>query len=394
MTSIYPNRKNGKIMSFKFKAYLGRDENGKQIFKCTTWSPERSMSEGKLTALAEKEATIWERDLLTALAEEKRSSSPEEITFKDFAESKWFPTELNNPERRNTTIDFRRNILRITVGYLGDFKLQEIDSTKIEEYLDYLKNTYKTKYDKPVSQQTMRHHYCTLNLIFDYALKLDYVSVNPLAKVKTPPLTKHKVDAFTKGEVLEFISAVENLPLMQQLVYSLLLTTGIRRGECFGLQWGDIDFQNRIIHIERNVTYTAHGGISVGLPKTNTGIREIPITNRVLLLLTNYKTDERQKYSLSDGSFLFHASESPMTPRDPNYITTHMRRFMKRIGLPNMSPHDLRHTCASILLQSGADIKSVQDILGHANASTTLNFYVRSNMDSMRTATDRAFELE
>ena len=142
MASIYPNRKNGKIVSFKFKAYLGRDENGKQIFKCTTWSPERSMSEGKLTALAEKEATIWERDLLTALAEEKRSSSPEEITFKAFAENKWFPTELNNPERRNTTIDFRRNILRITVGYLGDFKLQEIDSTKIEEYLDYLKNTY------------------------------------------------------------------------------------------------------------------------------------------------------------------------------------------------------------------------------------------------------------
>lgn len=64
---------------------------------------------------------------------------------------------------------------------------------------------------------------------------------------------------------------------------------------------------------------------------------------------------------------------------------------MKRIGLPDMSPHDLRHTCASLLLQSGADIKSVQDILGHSDASTTLNFYVRSDMDSMRGATKKAF---
>ena len=54
MASIYPNRKNGKIISFKFKAYLGRDENGKQVFKCTTWIPDKTMSEGKLTALAEK----------------------------------------------------------------------------------------------------------------------------------------------------------------------------------------------------------------------------------------------------------------------------------------------------------------------------------------------------
>ena len=63
-----------------------------------------------------------------------------------------------------------------------------------------------------------------------------------------------------------------------------------------------------------------------------------------------------------------------------------MKKFMKRIGLPDMSPHDLRHTCASLLLQSGADIKSVQDILGHSNASTTLNFYVHPIISHNKTA--------
>ena len=392
MASVYPNRKKGKIVSFKFKTYLGKDENGKQVFKCITWTPEKTMSESRLIALAEKEATVWEHNLLCAIEAEKRASSPEEITFRDFAEKKWFQTELSNPERRNSTIDFRRNILRILVNYLGELKLKDIDSAQIEGYLDYLKNTYKTQYNMPPSQQTIRHHYATLNLIFEYALKLNYVFVNPLRKVKTPKLNKHKVDALSKGEVRKFIKAIENLPPMQRLIYTLLLTTGIRRGECFGLQWGDIDFSNRVIRIERNVTYTAHKGISVGLPKTNTGIRVVPITNGVLLLLTDYKKREEWSNVLCDRAYLFHAEDSPLSPRDPGYITKHMKKFMKRIGLPDMSPHDLRHTCASILLQSGADIKSVQDILGHANASTTLNFYVRSDMDAMRGATEKAFD--
>ena len=394
MASIYPNRKNGKIVSFKFKAYLGRDENGKQISKCTTWIPEKTSTESKLTALAQKEATIWERDLLSALAAEKEAISPEKISFKDFVETKWFPAEVNNDGHRNSTIAFRRYLLLVIVDYLGDFPLKSIDSTKIEEYLNYLKNTYRTTQNKQLSQQTIKHHYGTLNLIFDYAVKLNYVSVNPLVKVKTPKLTKHKVDALSKGEVLVFIREVEKLPQKQRLMYTLLLTTGIRRGECFGLQWRDIDETNALIHIKRNVTYTAKCGIQVGLPKTELGRRVIPLTTKTLDLIKQYQQAEQAHGEISNNAFLFHSSKSFYKPQEPTYITKHMRRFMERSGLPAMSPHDLRHTCASLLLQSGADIKSVQDILGHADASTTLNFYVRSDMDAMRGATNKAFQFD
>ncbi len=185
MASIYPNRKDGKIISFKFKAFLGRDKNGKQIFKCTTWTPPKVMSESKLMVQAEKQSIL-------------------------------------------------------------------------------------------------------------------------------------------------------------------------------------------------------------GLPKTNTGIRDVPLIDSVIDLLTEYKREEN---TLSDTAFLFHADNSPYTPHNPTYLTKHMKKLMKKINLPDMSPHDLRHTCASLLLQSGADIKSVQDILGHADASTTLNFYVKSNMESMRSATQRAFKM-
>ena len=170
-------------------------------------------------------------------------------------------------------------------------------------------------------------------------------------------------------------------------MYTLLLTTGIRRGECFGLQWQDVDFINKSIHIERSVTYTSMSGIVIGLPKTDAGIREIPLTDGMINLLQEYKSKE----NAAATAFVFHSETSPFDPHHPDFATDHLKKFMKKIGLPDMSPHDLRHTCASLLLQSGADIKSVQDILGHADASTTLNFYVKSDMANMRTATANAF---
>ena len=91
---------------------------------------------------------------------------------------------------------------------------------------------------------------------------------------------------------------------------------------------------------------------------------------------------------------MFPADSSPYEPHNPSYITKHMKKFMKKIGLPDMSPHDLRHTCASLLLQSGADIKSVQDILGHADASTTLNYYAKSDINIMRASAQKAFDLQ
>ena len=295
-------------------------------------------------------------------------------------------------EHRNSTIVFRRYLLLVILDYLGDFNLTDINDRRVGGDLDYLKNTYKTKQNKHPSKQTIRYHYSTLNLIFKYALKMNYVVENPVQKVDSPRLAKHKVDALTIGEVQVFIKEVAKLPQQQRLMYELLLTTGIRRGECFGLQWGDIDFTNKTICIERNVTYTAQNGITVGLPKIATGIRKIPITERVLALLTNYKTREERLFTLTNETFLFHSDTSPLLPRDPTYITKHMKKFIKKIGLPDMSPHDLRHTCATILLESGADIKSVQDILGHADASTTLNYYVRSNIETMRNATEKAFD--
>ena len=390
MASVYPNRKNGTIVSFKFKACLGRNADGKQIFKCCTWIPEKQIPESKLLSLAEKEAAIWERKLIEEANTKQSSRTAQEMNFEEFVNSVWIPTQLTPQEHRPTTITFHKCMLKNIVPYFQSKPISQITAFDVEAFLVYLRGSQRN--GKSPAPKTVRHHYSTLNLIFKYALKMNYVVENPVQKVDSPCLVKHKVDALSSEEVREFIREITQLPQPQRLMYELLLTTGIRRGECFGLQWGDIDFVNKIISIERNVTYTTQSGITLGLPKTATGIRKIPITERVLSLLTDYKTSEGNRFLLTNDSFLFHSENSPLLPRDPTYLTKHMRKFMKKVGLPDMSPHDLRHTCATMLLESGADIKSVQDILGHADASTTLNYYIRSNIDAMRNATEKAFD--
>lgn len=387
MASIYPNRRDGKIVSFKFKWYGGRDKTGRQIVRCTTWIPDKGMSERKMLLQADREAAIWQRQMEEGKPAQEETPQFGRMTFGEFVDNYWLPYQKDVKENRPTTLVFYNQILKVMRPYFDHFRMRNITGQHVIQYLNYLKNTYRWGNGKPLSPKSLRHHYRVLSVIFKYALKVDCVSVNPLDKVDAPKVPQRHVDAMTKEEVLAFVKAIETLPLRQRLMYTLLLTTGVRRGECFGLQWGDVDLANGVLFVQRNVT-NAHGkGIAIGEPKTDMGRRSLPLTTKVVEMLKQYRVQENP----TDNVFLFHAADSLYKPQDPTYITKYMRKFMKRMGLPAMSPHDLRHTCATLLLQSGADIRSVQDILGHANASTTLNFYVRSDVETMRSSAQKAF---
>lgn len=393
MATIYPNFKNGKIISVKFKAYLGRDEDNKQIFRCKTWTPNEPMSEKKLLSQAERQATIWEHQLAEDYALAQKSFNAPDISFEAFVNTVWFPLQMNKEHRRSSTIDFHKCILKIALPYFGTKQLSIIQPEHIKQYLEYLKYTYRTRHNQPLSPKSIRHHYGTLNLIFSYAEKEKYILSNPVKKVDTPKVPKHTVDAFSKSQARIFLDELDKLTLTQRTIYTLILTTGIRRGECYGLMWQDIDLENMYFSINWNVTYTESEGVQIGLPKTDSSIRYVPLTKQAVALLKEYKEWLNKSYTVKPDMWVFPSKESPYEPHNPTYITKHMKKFVKRIGLPDMSPHDLRHTCASLMLQSGADVKSVQDLLGHADASTTLNFYAKSDINIMRASTQKAFDL-
>lgn len=391
MASIYPNYKDGKVISFKIKAFLGRDENGKQITKCKTWTLPKPMSEQKATALARKEAAVWEHDIIKEYENSQKEPTLPSLNFEEYVDTIWLSTHLTEEAYRPTTIAFHTYLLKIILPYFEGMSLEKISQKTVEQYLAYLKKTHRTKQGKPLAPKTIRHCYCTLNLILKDAVKDGYLRSNPAANAEIPKLVKHKVDALSKEEVQTFAAALNELPLSLKTMYMLLLTTGMRRGECVGLQWRHISIENRLISVEQNVTYTVQDGVTVGLPKTSTGIRMIPLTETVTALLQIYRTEMEQTGTDIMSMYLFHSADSLYEPRNPTYVTKYLKKFMKRVGLPDMSPHDLRHTCATLMLQNGADIKSVQDMLGHSDASTTLNFYAKSNIQTMRQSADKAF---
>jgi integrase len=264
--------------------------------------------------------------------------------------------------------------------------LQEITPIDIQKYLRYLRKEYKGKHGIGLSAKTVHHHYNMLLLIFGYAKKNKLIAENPMDDIKAPKKEKKPVDAFTKEQAQQFLQALDGTELDFRCMMLLLLTTGLRRGELCGLQWRDFDFEKGTVSVNRSVTYTPETGVTVGTPKTQNGFRTIPMMATVLAAITEFRETTQ---NTEEEAYVFPSKEDSFAPRMPESVTRRLKRFVVKNELPDFSPHDLRHSCATLLLANGADVKSVQMILGHADASTTLDYYVRADLSQMRTATDK-----
>lgn len=393
MASIREKKQNQKTISYQFTCCLGRDASGKQIRRYSTWIVPENMTENKARKAAQKAADKWEREERIAYEKDLKYTecatsnevAPIQTDFVTFAKQDWFAICIDDGEHKPKTIAFYADTMKNIVAYFSGKTLQNMTATDIQKFLIYLRT------ERHFSPQNVHHHHRTLNMIFNFAVKQELVQKNPMDNVDKPRLPKHKVDALSQEEAQEFFKALSSCPLDFRCLLLLLITTGLRRGECLGLKWRDIDEQRALLRVERNITYTPKSGIVVSTPKTTAGVRTVPLMDSTLRLLCLLKAQYQRTCAdigIEDG-FVFHGEAGIFSPRDPAAVTQRVKRFMKVNGLPDMSPHDLRHSCATLLLGNGADIKSVQEILGHANASTTLNFYVRADIKQMKTATDK-----
>ncbi len=396
MASVKENRKGEKVVSFRFSVYLGRTPEGKLIKQTMTWQPPPTLTPAKARKAAECKARQWERDLKNGIQEDNEiaphppapspASVPRSDDFLTYIDTIWVPLELEASDRKPRTVAFYKSLLKILKPYFQGMVLQEITSIDIQRYLRYLRKEYEGKNGIGLSPKTVLHQNNILLLIFGYAKKQKLITENPMENIKSPKKEKKPVDAFTKEQAQQFLKALEGEDLELRCMMLLLLTTGLRRGELCGLQWEDIDFKEGTVSVKRSVSYTPGVGTFVGTPKTKNSFRTIPVIPSVLAAIAEYR--ERAQND-EEKAFVFPRQDDPLLPRSPESVTRRLRRFNERYDLPSFSPHDLRHSCATLLLANGADIKSVQMILGHADASTTLDFYVRADMTQMRSAADK-----
>ena len=404
MATITENKKNGKTVSYRFVVCLGRDSQQKQIRRFMTWKPPQELSAAKARKAAERAASAWEQEVKKAFQKEHAAKlagipytvPPEERKddFISFIHNTWLPLQVESGNLKPATIAHYKNNLKNIETFFAGSVLQDITPMDIQKFLVFLRTEYKSPTGKPLAPKTTHHLYATLNLIFGYAEKQEIIAKNPMRKVNAPKKPKKPVDALTPEQATRFFELLPSLPLDFHCMLLLLATTGIRRSECVGLKFKDIDFKNCTLHVERGGSYTSATGVIISSPKTINSIRTIPLVPNTAHVLQQLKQQMQRDNpnAFINEAFVFPSSTDLFSPRDPSSITRRVRRFFQNNHFPLLSPHDLRHSTASLLLSSGADIKSVQQILGHADASTTLNFYVRSDLTQMQVATDKFAE--
>lgn len=157
------------------------------------------------------------------------------------------------------------------------------------------------------------------------------------------------------------------------------LTTGLRRGEICGLRWEDFDEQNGRLKIRRSVGRIKNGVLPVGETKTETGMREILLPPSTIELLSKRKEN-------AIGNWIFPNFYRPEEPLNPQSAYTHLKVLLKKAELPLIRFHDLRHTFATHAIAGGVYAKTLSGILGHTNASFTLDTYTHVTTDMQKNA--------
>jgi len=180
---------------------------------------------------------------------------------------------------------------------------------------------------------------------------------------------------------------LQEQPSLQNLGIYMSLTTGMRIGEICALKWADVDLDAGIISVRRTIEriYTVENGVRhtelvVGPPKTPHSFREIPVTGELAALL------QTLRQSASGEDYVLTGSERPTEPRT---YRNHYDRLLKRLGIPHIKFHGLRHSFATRCIESECDYKTVSAILGHSDIRTTLNLYVHPNMEQKRRCIDK-----
>ena len=195
---------------------------------------------------------------------------------------------------------------------------------------------------------------------------------------------KKKRNVADEETTKRLIAALEEESIKYETYFKLIIATGMRRGECCGLKWKDVDFSEKSIHICRNVVKVTGEDIIVKEPKTSAGDRYVYFSLEMASLLKEYRSfcqgelelHEGRELTIEDYIFRRHGADLPMTP---STFTWRFKLILKKHGLPlDLNVHSLRHTAASLMISGGADVATVSGILGHAQVSTTLDIYTHA----------------
>jgi len=283
----------------------------------------------------------------------------QEILFSEVAE-KWL-AKVEPEIGIRTFKDYKQVVNKHLLPVFGERRVREIKSGEIEEF--------RSGILKEVSPRTTNKILRILKMLFSYAEQNKYVQENPTRYVASVRQEKQEMDFLGRiepDEVDRFLKAAapEYLPLFCTAIW-----TGAREGELFALKWGNVDFNGRRIHIRQ--TYDKHGYRE---PKSAAGKRSIVMSPELTKVLVKHKATLRAngKGTGTDNPVFQNRNGKPLIP---STVIRELHATLKRVGIRELRFHDLRHTYGALAASMGAPPKFVQNQMGHASLTTTLDTY-------------------
>lgn len=257
----------------------------------------------------------------------------------------------------------------------ANLKLQEIDQDTVQAFSNYLSKKGNLKTRGALSGKSVRNYLTVLSQIFNDAVEKKKIAENPVHGVKRPKKQKFNPSFYAAEQMKLMLNAIEGEPLAPLIKVTALY--GLRRSELLGLKWSSIDFANKEVTIQ-SVVSRFSTIVEKDDTKTEDSRRTYPMTPAIEQIFLDAKEKEAMNRELFgdayiENDYVFKWDDGH--PYTPDYITRTFKKILKRHNMPCIRLHDLRHSCATILLESGHNLKDVKDWLGHADIQTTGNIY-------------------
>ena len=283
--------------------------------------------------------------------------------------------------KRSSVSAYMLTIKNIILPILGEYELEAVSSKEAESLKQDCEN-------KGLSKKTIQDVIICLKNILKVANILE------VAETKTISVlwgtgnneVKKQVEAYNKDQVRKLVASLEETPSFKNLGLLITIYSGMRIGEVCALQWKDIDLEEKVIRVNKSIQriYAEEATMGkmktellISTPKTKSSQREIPIVQPLFKMMKDFAKICRPDYFVCSGT---------TTPIEPRTYRSYYMKKIEEIGLPRLKFHGLRHTFATQLIASKADVKTVSAILGHSDITTTLNTYVHPSRDDKRNA--------
>ncbi len=357
-----------------------RDENGKRK---TPWISTNLPVKGN-----KKRAETFMMDVRRNFVppnvqriEEREAMQKGDILFTDFL-LKWLRV-AKSTVKLTTYASYEMMATRIIIPYFEtlNIKLKELTTEDIQEF-------YSAQLER-VSANTVIHYHAVIHRALKYAVKIKTIQSNPAVNVERPRKEKFIGSFYDKKEINTLFDSIQGHPL--EVAIKLAAFYGLRREEIIGLKWTAIDFENNTLTIQHTVTECnldgKHIEVASDTAKTDSSLRTMPlVTNFREMLLA--KKEKQEHYRKLCGrsyckEYLDYIFVNEMGERwKPRYLSDGFKRILEQNGLRRIRFHDLRHTCASLLLANNVPMKKIQEWLGHSDFSTTANIYAHLDFQS------------